>query len=56
MLIMHHLRAWHWALAGAGIAAITLLLLFVSGRRLGVSGGLDAMCSYVVRAPYFRLR
>ena len=56
MLIMHHLQAWPWALAGAGIAAITLLLLFVSGRRLGVSGGLDAVCSYALRAPYFQLR
>lgn len=55
MLITHHLQAWPWALGGAGIAAITLLLLFVSGRRLGVSGGLDAVCSYVVKAPYFRL-
>jgi len=56
MLIMHHLQAWHWALGGAGVAFVTLLLLFVSGRRLGVSGGLDAVCSYVVHAPYFRVR
>lgn len=54
MLLNHHLTAWHWSLGGAGVAVIVLSLLFVGGRRLGVSGGLDAVCSYVVRAPYFR--
>ena len=35
-LILNHLPPIHWAAAGAGIAAITLLLLFVGNRRLGL--------------------
>jgi uncharacterized protein len=44
----------HWALAGAAIAATTLVLLFVANRRLGISSGLEDICSLVLRAPYFR--
>lgn len=54
MLILHDLEPIHWAVAGAGIALVTLLMLFVANRRLGVSTGLESICSYVVRAPYFR--
>ena len=53
MLILHHLPALHWAVAGAGIAAITLALLFIANRRLGISTGLEDVCSFVLPAPYF---
>lgn len=44
----------HWALGGAGIAAVTLALLFIGGKRLGVSTGFESVCSLVVHAPYFQ--
>jgi uncharacterized protein len=40
-LILHDLTPIPWALAGAGIAAVTLVLLFVTNRRLGISSGLE---------------
>ncbi|HEY6509890.1 MAG TPA: YeeE/YedE thiosulfate transporter family protein [Vicinamibacterales bacterium] len=43
----------HWALAGLGIAGVTIALLFIANRRLGVSTGLEDLCALVVRAPYF---
>ena len=53
-LILHSLPALHWAAAGAGIAVITLLLLFLINKRLGISGGFEDVCSLVLRMPYFR--
>lgn len=53
-LILNDLTPLHWAAAGLGIAAITLLLLFLSSRRLGVSSGFDDVCSLVLRLPYFQ--
>lgn len=53
-LIMHGVEPYHWAIAGAGIGVITLLLLAFTNRRLGISTGYENMCSLVVRAPYFR--
>lgn len=53
-LILNGLPAWHWALSGALIAAITLLLLFVGNRRLGISSGFEDVCSLVLRQPYFQ--
>jgi uncharacterized membrane protein YedE/YeeE len=53
-LILHHLPALHWAVAGASVAGITLLLLFVANRRLGISSGFDDLCSLVLPQPYFR--
>lgn len=53
-LILNDLAPIHWALAGAVIAAITLTLLFVGNRSLGVSTGFENVCSLVVSAPYFR--
>jgi uncharacterized protein len=53
-LILHNLPPLHWALAGVGIAGITLALLFIANRRLGVSSGLEDVCSLVLRVPYFR--
>ncbi len=53
-LLLNHSEPIHWALAGAAIGAITLLLLFLSGKRLGISGGLEDVCSLVLRrVPYF---
>src|SRR5688500_14375317 len=44
----------HWALAGASIAALTLLLAFIFNRRLGFSSGFEDICSLAVSLPYFR--
>jgi uncharacterized membrane protein YedE/YeeE len=52
-LILHALPPIHWAVAGAGIALITLALLFVANRRLGISTGLEDVCSFVLPVPYF---
>jgi uncharacterized protein len=52
-LILHDLPPMHWAAAGAAIAAITLALLFLTNRRLGISSGLEDLCSLVVTYPYF---
>jgi len=52
-LILHHLPPIHWFVAGAGIALITLALLFIANRRLGISTGLEDVCSYVLPVPYF---
>jgi uncharacterized membrane protein YedE/YeeE len=53
-LILHGLEPLHWALAGVGIAGVTLALLFLANRRLGISTGFEDMCSLVLPAPYFR--
>jgi len=53
-LILHNLQPLHWALAGVGIAGVTLALLFLANRRLGISTGLEDICSLVLPAPYFR--
>jgi uncharacterized membrane protein YedE/YeeE len=55
-LLLHNLMPMHWAAAGAGIAAVTLALLYLTNRRLGFSSGFDDICSLVLRAPYFRSR
>ena len=51
---MNDLTPIHWAVAGAFIAATTLCLLFVANRRLGISTGLEDLCSLVFQQPYFR--
>ncbi len=53
-LILNDLTLIHWAVAGAAIAAVTLSLMFLANRRLGVSTGFDDVCSLVLDAPYFR--
>jgi hypothetical protein len=53
-LILHDLPPMHWAAAGAGIAAVTLALLFVANRRLGISTGFEDVCSLALPLPYFR--
>src|SRR5258705_9483066 len=52
-LILHGLTPIHWAVGGAGIALVTLALLFVANRRLGISTGLEDVCSFVLPVPYF---
>ncbi len=54
MLILHHLEPYHWAVAGGGIGVITLLLLWVTGQRLGISTGFENLCALVVSSPYLR--
>ncbi len=54
MLILHHLTPLHWALAGALIGVITLLLLWLTNQRLGISTGFENVCSLVVNTPYLR--
>ena len=46
----------HWALAGTSIAAVTLLLLYLGNRRLGISTGFEDICSLVFEQPYFQRR
>jgi len=44
----------HWAAAGAVIAAVTLLLLFVGNRRLGLSSCFEDLCGCVFSIAYFQ--
>jgi uncharacterized membrane protein YedE/YeeE len=44
----------HWAIAGAGIGLITLVLLVTTSHRLGISSGFEDICSLVLRAPYLK--
>ena len=53
-LILHHLPPVHWAVAGAAIAVITLALLFLANRRLGLSTGFEDICSLALPLPYFQ--
>jgi uncharacterized membrane protein YedE/YeeE len=53
-LILNDLQPIHWAVAGASIAAVTLILLFVLNRRLGLSSGFEDLCSLALPLPYFR--
>jgi uncharacterized protein len=53
-LILHALPPLHWALAGVGVAGVTLALLFLANRRLGVSTGFEDICSLALPAPYFK--
>jgi uncharacterized protein len=53
-LILNGLNPVHWAIAGGVIAGVTLCLLFVANRRLGISSGLEDICSFVLNQPFFR--
>lgn len=53
-LLLHDLSPLHWAVAGAGIAVVTLALLLLASHRLGISTGFEDVCSLVLPAPYFR--
>lgn len=54
MLALHHLEPLHWALAGLAIAGITLILQWVGNRSLGLSSGLEDLCSLASRNPVFQ--
>jgi len=54
MLIFHNLPPMHWALAGASIGLITLLLLWIANRRLGISTTFEQLCGIVSNHPHFR--
>lgn len=53
-LILHDLAPYHWAIGGVGIALVTLALLAVTGRRLGISGGFENVCALAVSSAYLR--
>ena len=53
-LILHDLTPLHWAVGGTVVSAVTLMLLYVGNRRLGISTGFADACSLVLRQPYFR--
>jgi uncharacterized membrane protein YedE/YeeE len=53
-LILHDLAPLHWAVAGVGIAGVTLALLFLASNRLGISTGFEDVCSLVLPGAYFR--
>jgi uncharacterized membrane protein YedE/YeeE len=44
----------HWGVAGLCIGLITLLMLWTTNHRLGISTGFEDVCSLVLRAPYLR--
>ena len=44
----------HWALAGLFIGLITLVLLWTTNHRLGISSGFEDICSLVLKVPYLR--
>jgi hypothetical protein len=54
MLILHDLTPLHWALGGASIGVITLLLLWMMNQRLGISTGFENLCALAVRLPYLQ--
>lgn len=53
-LILNGLTPLPWMLAGLGIAGVTLALLLVASRRLGISTGFEDICSLVLRVPYLQ--
>jgi uncharacterized protein len=53
-LILHDLEPLHWAVTGVGVAGVMLALLFFASNRLGISTGLEDICSLVLPAPYFK--
>lgn len=53
-LILNGLPPLHWAIAGAIIAVITLTLLLIANKRLGLSTGLEDICSLALGQPYFQ--
>lgn len=53
-LILHNQPPMHWAAAGAAIAAVTLVLLVVANRRLGLSTSFEDLCSLALPFPYLR--
>ncbi len=56
MLLLNDLPPYHWAVGGAAIGVVTLLLLFLGNKRLGISTGFENVCSLVVKVPYLARR
>ncbi|MBI5507961.1 MAG: YeeE/YedE family protein [Deltaproteobacteria bacterium] len=54
MLIATATSPWNGFLTGAVLGVITLVLLWVANRRLGISTGLEDVCALVSRRPYFQ--
>jgi uncharacterized membrane protein YedE/YeeE len=54
VLLLHGLTPLPWPFAGAALGVVTLALLALGKRRLGISSGFEDLCSLVVRQPYFR--
>lgn len=52
-LILNGATPLHWSIAGAAIALVTVLLLFLLNRRLGISTGFEDVCSLAMRSGYF---
>ena len=53
-LLLHDMTPIHWAIAGGGIALVTLALLFLANRRLGLSTSFEDVCGLVLPLPYFQ--
>jgi uncharacterized membrane protein YedE/YeeE len=54
-LILNDLTPIHWVAAGIGVALVTLALLWIGHRRLGISSGFEDVCSLVLPGmSYFR--
>jgi len=53
-LILHDATPMPWAAAGGVIALVTVALLYLANRRLGISTGFEDLCSLVLPVPYFR--
>src|SRR5690606_12607326 len=52
-LILNGAAPIHWAAGGAIVALITVLLLALLNKQLGISTGFEDVCSLVVRTGYF---
>ena len=54
MLILNNTEPMHWALAGGAIGLLTLAMLALINRRLGISTGFESLCALGLRVPYFQ--
>jgi uncharacterized membrane protein YedE/YeeE len=52
-LILNGAAPIHWAIGGAVIALVTILLLGLLNKQLGISTGFEDVCSLVIRSGYF---
>jgi uncharacterized membrane protein YedE/YeeE len=52
-LILHDLEPWHWSVVGGALGLLTLLLLYITNVRLGMSTGFESVCALFSRKPYF---
>lgn len=54
VLILNGATALPWPVAGAALAAVVLLMLALTARRLGISSSFEDLCGLAWRAPYLR--